>query len=364
MAHGNVQPGTVLIGDDGRVVLGDARADEASTEESDIRAVGAVLYCALTGHWPYAEAGASTEPDASRTAAGVVLAPHQIRAGIPNQVDQLTVDLLNPNLDLPTADVLASELSHLDNAEGALFADEPLDLDAFDSAAMAPESSTPTGRKMAIVIAALLVIAIAGTIGAVKTLGGDNNSPSRPQGAQIGTAAPGKSPATTGGAAAPITIQAAAVRVVAPINERDNSDRVGAVVDGDANTVWRTNQYFGSANFGNNGKTGIGLMIDLGKETAVSAVQIDMVRGGATVELKGSATPVDNSQTGDKAAVAWPTIGEPRADAPTRLILAGQDQRVRYLLIWFTKLPNSPNDGADKFRLEVIDVTVRGAQSP
>ncbi|GAA0899045.1 protein kinase family protein [Virgisporangium ochraceum] len=364
MAHGNVQPGTVLIGDDGRVVLGDGRADEAATVESDIRAVGAVLYCALTGNWPHAEAGVTAEADASRNAAGVILAPHQIKAGIPNQVDQLAVDLLNPNLDLPTADVLAQELGHLDNAEGSLFADEPLDLDAFDSAAMAPESSTPTGRKMAIVIAALLVIAIAGTIAAVNTLGGGSSGTPGQQ--QANGAPPSVSaPPTTGtGAAAPIAIQAASVRVVAPVNERDNNDRVGAAVDGDPNSAWRTNQYFGSANFGNNGKPGIGLMIDLGKETSVSAVQIDMVRGGATVELKGSPTPVDNSQSGDQAAVAWPTIGEKRADAPTKLILPGQDQRVRYLLIWFTKLPNSPNDGADRFRLEVIDVTVRGAQSP
>jgi hypothetical protein len=364
MAHGNVQPGTVLIGDDGRVVLGDARADEAATEESDIRAVGAVLYCALTGHWPQAEAGVTGEPDASRNATGGVLAPHQIRAGIPNQVDQLTVDLLNPNLDLPTADVLASELSHLDNAEGALFADEPLDLDAFDSAALAPESSTPTGRKMAIVIAALLVIAIVGTIAAVKTLGGDNDSPSTPQGAQIGTAAPGKSPNTGGGAAAPITIAPTALRIVNPEGRRDNEDTAGKMVDGDPNTTWRTEKYLGSANFGNL-KTGMGVMIDLGKETAVSAVQVDMKLAGATVALKGSTTEVPDSKAGDAAAVQWANIGEPKVDAPTRLILSGQpEQKIRYLLVWFTKIAQSQADGKDWYRLEIMDIAVRGQQSP
>ena len=58
MVHGNVHPGTVLIGDDGRVVLADARADGADSQETDIRAVGGILYFALTGHWPHAEAGA------------------------------------------------------------------------------------------------------------------------------------------------------------------------------------------------------------------------------------------------------------------------------------------------------------------
>jgi eukaryotic-like serine/threonine-protein kinase len=349
-------------------VLGDARADEASTEESDIRAVGAVLYCALTGHWPHTEAGVTGEPDASRNATGVIAAPHQIRAGIPNQVDQLAVDLLNPNLDLPTADVLAGELSALDNVEGALFADEPLDLDAFESASLAPESSTPTGRKMAIVIAALLVIAIAGTIAAVNTLGGGGGgSPSSPQGATVGTAAPGRTPSAGGGEAALISIAGDAVRVVAPQNDRDNEETVGRAVDGDANTTWRTNHYVGSGNFGNL-KPGLGILIDLGKETAVSAVEIQMKSPGATVVLKGSNTPVEisrTSRTGDAAAVEWPNIGEPKTDVTTRVILSGQpDQKVRYLLVWFTKIPPSPADGADRFRLEVLDISVRGQQSP
>ncbi len=56
MVHGNVHPGTVMISDDGRVVLADARTDGADTQETDVRAVGGILYFALTGHWPHAEA--------------------------------------------------------------------------------------------------------------------------------------------------------------------------------------------------------------------------------------------------------------------------------------------------------------------
>jgi eukaryotic-like serine/threonine-protein kinase len=363
MAHGNVQPGTVLIGDDGRVVLGDARADEAATVEADIRAVGAVLYCALTGHWPHAEAGFTGEPDAGRNAAGVVLAPHQIRAGIPNQVDQLTVDLLNPNLDLPTADVLAAELGTLDNAEGALFADEPLDLDAFDSAAMAPQSSTPTGRKMAIVIAALLVIAIAGTIAAVNTLGGSSGSPPGTQQAAGGTQSSGATPTRGSGAAAPVTINPTAVRVVAPVGSRDNEDNIGRVADGNPSTTWRTEHYRDNANFGNI-KPGMGVLIDLGRETTVSAVEINMMLPGATVVLKGSATEAPNSREGDVAAQQWPNISDPKVDATTRVILSpAADTKVRYLLVWFTRLPTSQADGSNRYRLEISDISVRGQQS-
>jgi hypothetical protein len=118
---------------------------------------------------------------------------------------------------------------------------------------MAPESSTPTGRKMAIVIAALLVIAIIGTIAAVKTLGGDS-TPSSPQAGTSGTAAPGRPTST--GAAAPVQIAASAVRIVAPINERDNENDAGKMVDGDTKTKWRTQKYLGAPEFGNLEKKG------------------------------------------------------------------------------------------------------------
>src|SRR4051794_36562630 len=80
MVHGNVHPGTTLIGDDGRVVLADARADSADSRESDVRAVGGLLYYALTAHWPHVEIAPSTLPDAARDASGNIAAPRQIRA--------------------------------------------------------------------------------------------------------------------------------------------------------------------------------------------------------------------------------------------------------------------------------------------
>ncbi len=62
IVHGNIHPGTVLIADDGRVVLADAHADGPADADTDVRALGAVLYACLTAHWPYAEAGHSSCP--------------------------------------------------------------------------------------------------------------------------------------------------------------------------------------------------------------------------------------------------------------------------------------------------------------
>src|SRR2546423_734059 len=85
-----------------------ARADDGTTQESDVRAVAAILYCALTGHWPREGGTKSQLPDAVRVDGDRVAAPRQVRAGVPGYLDELTVDLLNPDVPLPTAAELAA----------------------------------------------------------------------------------------------------------------------------------------------------------------------------------------------------------------------------------------------------------------
>src|SRR4051794_28711682 len=117
MVHGNVHPGTTLIADDGRVVLADARADSADSVEADVRAVGALLYYALTARWPHAEIGTSALPDGNRDGNGNLSSPRQTRAGVPAYLDDLTMDLLDKRVTAPEADALAAELARLDSVE-------------------------------------------------------------------------------------------------------------------------------------------------------------------------------------------------------------------------------------------------------
>ena len=118
MVHGNVHPGTTLIGDDGRVVLADARADSADSVETDVRAVGGILYFALTGHWPHAEVGplraARRDPRRQRRARRAPAGPRR-RPGLPRRPDHGPAR--HAGRRRPTAEALAAELARLDSAD-------------------------------------------------------------------------------------------------------------------------------------------------------------------------------------------------------------------------------------------------------
>src|SRR5215475_300537 len=159
MAHGNVQPGTVLIADDGRVVLADARADTSATMEQDVRAVGGVLYAALTGHWPHAALGPDRLIDGVRDATGTLASPRQVRGGLPPLLSDLAMDLLNPSIEVPDADTLAAELGRLDTDSGDEFFDDGGPL-GFVTPLRSSDIDSPnrTGRKIVIGVAALLVL--------------------------------------------------------------------------------------------------------------------------------------------------------------------------------------------------------------
>nr|WP_240947748.1 protein kinase family protein [Planosporangium mesophilum] len=366
MAHGNIHPGTVLIAGDGRVVLADARADEATTPEADLRAIGAVLYCALTGHWPHAEAGPTSLPDAIRDNDGNLAAPRQVRAGIPSYLDELTTDLLNPTLAVPPADVLVGELSRFEQEGGhPLFAAEGSGFHEFDSAGTVAGPSRPTSRKIMIGIAGLIVIALAGVLGATQVL--SDHRQAVPQGPGRSTSTPGNA---RSGQLTELKLSPNQVHLVDDVKgkKNENDTDVRKIVDGNINTGWRTDQYNDSPSFANV-KSGMGVLLDLGSEQHVARVQVQLSAQGASLELRAASTaPSDLSGTFAVATSEGGTlkingaefglVGDPKADAATNVLLPGlPDKPVRYLVIWISKLPSVPTSPG-KYQVGVQEVTV------
>jgi eukaryotic-like serine/threonine-protein kinase len=362
MVHGNIHPGTVLIADDGRVVLADARADGA-TPDSDVRAVGGILYFALTGHWPAAETGRSAGVrDAMRDNSGALATPRQVRAGVPTYLDDLAMDLLDPALTAPAADVLAAELGRLDAASEEQYLDDvgPLRLATADDEP--PPLSPRSRRRLLGGVAGLLVIALTGLIIGINALAG-SDSPSAS--GSTPTADAGTTPDTTDAPAAvppkPVPIAGDQVRIIDPDGDRTELDEAEKVVDGDDNSSWDTDRYFRSANFGNK-KAGMGVLLDLGQPREVSDVQVQLSTRGASLELRAGSIDPGEGRQGDRQIVSsYTRIGEPYdADSATKVTFSGfqPGQKFRYLLVWITKLPPT-DDGRYKIGVQEITVQAR-----
>ncbi|GAB1688402.1 protein kinase family protein [Krasilnikovia sp. M28-CT-15] len=362
MVHGNVHPGTTLIADDGRVVLADARADAADSIEADVRAVGGVLYYALTGRWPHAEVGRSALPDAHRDAAGTIAAPRQVRAGVPAYLDDLTMDLLDRRVTAPDAQALAAELARLDAADEDYEDAGPLRFTQGTS--VEPVRST---RKIALGIAALVVIALLGLIFGINAI--SNSDKGKPAGTpQAGTNQTGPAGGANGdGANTPaappqkIPLTADMVRIVdPPPGTRDDAGEAAKTVDGDDSTAWETQGYF-SPKFGNR-KAGMGVLINLGQARSVSDVRVETSAPGVAMDIRtGDSDPGDNSAGDDKIVKGYKRISDDDIEKTTGTdkVFTGFDenQKYQYILVFLTELPRG-DDG--NYRVNVNKIEVYG----
>jgi hypothetical protein len=353
IAHGNVHPGTILIADDGRVVLADAHADGPADPVVDVRAVGAVLYACLTGLWPYAEAGHGTLPDAVRDNAGRLATPRQVRGGIPRHLDEIAADLLDRRSSPPSSAVLAAEFARLANAgdeDEVEYEEDDVEVGPMGFSASAGTRKR-AGGKLALGVAMLTAIAVIGAVLGAKLL---NGSPDPQQTTPSGP----PTSANAGPAQQPIAISADQIRIVdPPPGDRTELDGAAAAIDGDEKTAWES-QGYSRANFGGL-KEGMGLLIDLGQPTAVGGVKVTVGAQGASIALRtGTSDPGDTAE-GDATIVStYEPIGQELQDHSGTVMffpVAEADQRIQYLLVWITKLPA---DAEGRFRISVNEITV------
>ena len=370
MIHGNVHPGTILIADDGRVVLADARADEADSTESDIRAVGGILYFALTAHWPHAEVGRSALPDANRDSAGNPAAPRQIRAGIPAYLDDLTMDLLDRRVVAPASDALTAELGRLDAAaEDDEYEDVgPLRFVQGNSSSSEPIRSAP---KILVGVGALIVIAIIGLvfgIGAINSTGNSAGETAQNGTAAGGGTAQGDTPDATQTQAPKdpekIKLTADMVRIVdPPPGDRDDTAEAKNTVDGDKDTAWKLSWY-SQPKFGNE-KAGMGVLIDLGEARALSEVRVSTSLPGVVMDVRtGTEDPGDNSAGDQKVVQQFKSISDEDAagskSSGTTHVMSGFDpnQKYQYLMVFLSELPK--NDETPGYQVNVNEIELYG----
>ncbi|MEV4640232.1 protein kinase family protein [Actinoplanes sp. NPDC049548] len=370
MVHGNVHPGTTLIGDDGRVVLADARADSSDSTEFDVRAVGGILYFALTGHWPQAEIGrTSALPDAMRDGNGALSTPRQIRAGVPAYLDDLTMDLLDKRVQAPEADALAAELARLDAAAEEEYEDVgPLRFTQGTSA-----EPVRSARKIVLGIAALAVIAVIGLIFGIRAISnsgnnqpeGTNQANTTPQGGTQGNPAnPGKPDDNAQGAIKKLQLTGDMVRIVdPPKGERNDTGEAKLTVDDSKETGWETQRFQNRSNFGNL-KPGMGVLINLGTPKHVSEIRVEASAPGIAMDIRsGNSDPGDNSAGDEQIYKTYKKLGDGDTEKTTgtnSIFPYFDDTKTyQYLLVFLSDLPPA-DDGAGGYKVKVTDIEVYG----
>jgi hypothetical protein len=352
VGHGRIHPGNVMLSAAGRLWLTDAAVATAlhghplpplspgevlgGPEISrDTRDLAAVLYAMLTARWP---AGSTPQPAEGLTPApqptgAGLYAPRQVRAGIPRSLDTVVVRALDPGREpgrnpLVTPRALSQALDEAGPDLRAPAAPAP--------AVRRRRSARRILRWTPKLIALLLVVAV-GITG--YSLGRRVGQLPRRPGALDALAQPTTSPAASGPRTSRINLATSpvVVRDYDPFG-RDGAEQSSTVpdaFDGDPTTAWMTDGY-STAAFGGL-KPGVGLLVDLGRPTAVASVQVGLVAPGASVQLRRADSVGDNAD-------AFTTVATQQDAKQVTTLVPATAQPARYWLIWLTSLPKGKGD--------------------
>ncbi|MDR3082066.1 MAG: protein kinase family protein [Streptomyces sp.] len=377
LAHLRLTPSSVLRTSSGQyrirglAVLAALRGiDSERPKLTDTEAIGALLYAALTGRWPY-------EDDAYGLTAlpkqvGLI-APDQVRAGVHRGLSELAMraranDGATPSrLESPftTPEELAEAVAAMPRIrppEPAYVPPAPwAGSTTYQQGTYArngspgapprrpvPQPTVPptlpgrTGKAVKWGVSALLIAALA--LGSWQLADTLMNRGTRSDDS-------GQSPSQThhrppqGGQ--PVKIVGA--KDFDPLGDNTESpSSVPKAIDGDPATAWMT-KWYTSSKFGNL-KSGVGLIVDLGKAKQVGSVKVDFL-GDTTVE--GMAAP---RSTGDMPTSLSGFSRFARGSGGNVTLKPKSPVVTRYVLLWLTELPRTDQGN---YRARISDVEVK-----
>ncbi|MFE5580383.1 protein kinase family protein [Kitasatospora sp. NPDC056531] len=391
-AHLRLTPRCVLRTDSGQYRINGIAVDAAlrglpaedsgeDAQRTDTRAIGALLFAALTHRWPYPEDRYDLQglPKGLQNAA-----PDQVRAGVhkglselaaralfdhpPHHAEPITTpeELVRaiarlPKIRQPEPELPAFQAPPRHNTHALPTAPNPTRV-ADTTVSPLPASSRPTAsrrtkRRLRRVVKATAWTVALGAIGVaswqfVGSLRNPGQTVTTPQPTTVSTTAPSAQPTTH--TPVPITIKGA--ESYNPLGDGpEGTDTVKNAIDGDPNTAWTTGWYVDQLGPKPPAlKSGTGLMIDLGSPQSVSSVNVQFQGGEQAAELRVPTA----------AAAANPTQARPEsftvvAKKSGTNVEYTLDSPVttRYLLIWLTSL-NKDSDG--RYRGHVAEVKVSG----
>ncbi|MGW6917448.1 serine/threonine protein kinase, partial [Kitasatospora sp. NPDC054939] len=383
-AHLRLTPRCVLRTDSGQYRINGIAVDAAlrglpaeddtdDAERTDTRAIGVLLFAALTHRWPYPEDRYDLQ-GLPRSLGSVP--PDQVRAGVHKGLSELAARALFDHPPHHAEPITSPEqLARAIALMPRIRQPEP-ELPAFTApprhhalptapiptrvvagpGSMPPAPVQPVRRRRRTLRRAAKLTAWTIALGAIGVASWQlvdhlRSEKDQPTISQPLPTAPSPTLTTTAHTPVPIPVREAVS--YNPLG--DGPESVYAqkhAIDGDPNTAWPTRKYddpFGPKPLP---KEGTGLLLDLGSPQSVSSVNVQFV-GSTTAELR-----VPNAQAADSPLQAKPnsfTVLD-RASGTAANFTLDTPVTTRYLLIWLTSLPK---DGGG-FRGQVSEVKVAG----
>lgn len=344
--HLVLDPRDVLITDHGVVVVGigvRAALEGVDPDDDAVRVdawrVGALLYAALTAKWPgYPCAGLPGAP----VVAGLVARPRQVRAGVPDDLDDvawraLQADVPNP-LESPAA--IAAALDRITSPE----------VEHTETAA-APSAAW---RWLGLVL--VLILFSLGAVLVAWQFWQSSARPDEPSGTGTNPSPTSSSSGNGNGEGGPLPVRRATV--FDPLG--DNSENDGdtkLAIDGDPASAWTTVTY-ASRDLGGL-KPGVGLQLKIGDQP-VSGVELRLVGRGSDLQVwvarprtdpKGS--PPKNPDP-EQPLAGYRKLASVRGASDLVSLRFSPAVTTNRVLIWFTALPPA----GDGYQGGVADVAV------
>ncbi|MFF4399856.1 protein kinase family protein [Streptomyces sp. NPDC001480] len=380
LAHLRLNPNAVLRASTGQwrirglAVNAALRGISSDTpQRTDTEAIGALLYAALTQRWPYENDayGLSGLPKDIG-----LIPPDQVRAGVHRGLSELAMRALandgatasRHESPCTTPEELVKaigEMPRIRPPEPAFTAPPEYQRTTYQQgtygrpaphpgatqplATPPPPLQSRTGKALKWAVSALLIAALG--LGswqlADALMNQDGKSEDKPttQTTDGGDKGGKKKPAVSG---KPIAISEA--RDFDPFSDdhSENPDDVGKAYDNSTATYWQTSFYL-SPKFGNL-KSGVGIILDLGKVQQVGKVTVSFV-GDTSVELRSASADAGSRPT---SFSAYTKVAG--GSGTTVELKPGKSLRSRYLLVWLTQLPMQ-DDGQWRGRVADIKVT-------
>ncbi|MGI8578652.1 MAG: protein kinase family protein [Nocardioidaceae bacterium] len=351
--------------------------DEAADPElQDTLDLGRVLYACLTARWP--GNGYKGLPPAP-TEHGRLLRPRQVRAGVPRPLDVVCDRILGSP---PHAGAAITTVAEVQEVLAEISAHDGFPDSAGVGLALPPGGtvSTPEGPPALLgsgsggartaerpmvratrsgvgddppslrrtLMWTAVAVLVAGAILLAYLIGQNLNA------AAPSSSAPPSDSTSSTSLAHSITIQGVRDFDPPPGSGHENPGEVGLAIDNNPATAWETLRYDRNPRLGGL-KSGVGLILDLGRSQEVDTVTVSLQGDGTSLQLRAAPASAIAAPTG--SADAYTLVGDIQHAGNQARFAPAKAVVTRFLLVWLTSLPAV---GAYSYRGRIANIEVAG----